>query len=313
MLAYPSVHYYIVLSDFGSSLSINETTSDAEDAGGETGATLADHAGGDSNVLRLAVEGSRRARGILASTYAQGVEDSIDQEIISIGDDCCFRMGVGAADRYLIRGFSWRSDDTTSRGGGILNPWHLRDGTSSSGAKQFRLINTREVAGITEWTAPQGATVVGGSSKTYTFHQNLTTYLDHLGSGTRLGGVLTRIFATRSTGYDDPSAPGVTLSPHGDISAAANALMAVLGEPLDAMVQNLGQTEQRLRKPWLQQLSRCCRRASLPVPTRAATSCRASASTSRAPAVVFLTGRRPCRWPCTPIRAGSRAQSCSTS
>ena len=241
VLAYPSVHYYIVLSDFGSSLSINETTSDAEDAGGETGATLADNAGGDSNVLRLAVEGSRRARGILASTYAQPFTG--DQEIISVGDDCCFRMGVGAADRYLIRGFSWRSDDTTSRGGGILNPWHLRDGTSSSGAKQFRLINTREVAGITEWTAPQGATVAGGSSKTYTFHQNLTTYLDHLGGGTRLGGVLTRIFATTSTGYDAPSATGVTLSPHGDISAAANALMAVLGEPLDAMVQNLGQTD----------------------------------------------------------------------
>ena len=240
VLAYPSVHYYIVLSDFGSSLSINETTSDAEDAGGETGATLADHAGGDSNVLRLAVEGSRRARGILASTYAQPFTG--DQEIISIGDDCCFDMSVGAADRYLIRGFSWRSDDTTSRGGGILNPWHLRD-TSSSGAKQFRLINTREVAGITEWTAPQGATVVGGSSKTYVFHQNLTTYLGHLGSGTRLGGVLTRIFATTSTGYDAPSATGVTLSPYGDISAAANPLLAVLGEPLDAMVQNLGQTD----------------------------------------------------------------------
>ena len=244
VLAYPSVHYYIVLSDFGSSLSINETTSDAEDAGGETGATLADNAGGDSNVLRLAVEGSRRARGILASTYAQPFTG--DQEIISIGDDCCFDMSVGAADRYLIRGFSWRSDDTTSRGGGILNPWHLRD-TSSSGAKQFRLINTREVAGITEWTAPQGATVVGGSSKTYVFHQNLTTYLGHLGEGTRLGGVLTRIFATTSTGYDAPSATGVTLSPYGDIAAAANPLMAVLGEPLDAMVQNLGQTNSGYR------------------------------------------------------------------
>ena len=241
VLAYPSVHYSIVLSDFGSSLSIKETTSDAEDAGGETGATLADNAGGDSNVLRLAVEGSRRARGILVSTYAQLAEG--DQEIISVGDDCCFRMGVGAADRYLIRGFSWRSDDTTSSAGGILNPWHLREGTSASGAKQFRLINTRDVAGITEWTAPQGATVVGGSSKTYTFHQNLKTYLNHLGENTRLGGVLTRIFATSSTGYDAPTAPGVTLSQHGDIAAAANPLLAVLGEPLDAMVQNLGQTD----------------------------------------------------------------------
>ena len=243
VLAYPSVHYYIVLSDFGSSLSIKETTSDAEDAGGETGATLADNAGGDSNVLRLAVEGSRRARGILVSTYAQDVGDSIDQEIISLGDDCCFRMGVGAADRYLIRGFSWRSDDTTARAGGISNPWHLRDGTSASGAKQFRLINTREVAGINEWTAPQGATVVGGSSKTYTFHQNLKTYLNHLGEGTRLGAVLTRIFGTLADGYDAPSAAGVTLSGHGDIAVPGNPLLAVLGEPLDAMVQNLGQTD----------------------------------------------------------------------
>ena len=210
VLVYQSVHYSIVLSDFGSSLSIKETTSDAEDAGGETGATLADNAGGDSNVLRLAVEGSRRASGILASTYAQLAEG--DQEIISLGDDCCFQMGVGAADRYLIRGFSWREDDTTDRHGGISNPWYLREGTSASGAKQFRLTKTREVAGINEFTAPQGATVVGGSSKRYTFHQNLKTYLDHLGEGTRLGAVLTRIFATSSTGYDAPSASGVTLS-----------------------------------------------------------------------------------------------------
>ena len=152
-------------------------------------------------------------------------------------------MGVGAADRYLIRGFSWRSDDTTSSAGGILNPWHLRDGTSASGAKQFRLINTRDVAGINEWTAPQGATVVGGSSKTYTFHQNLTTYLDHLEEGTRLGAVLTRIFGTLADGYDAPSAAGVTLSGHGDIAVPGNPLLAVLGEPLDAMVQNLGRTD----------------------------------------------------------------------
>ena len=173
---------------------------------------------GRANVLRLAVEGSRAASGILVSTYAQDVDaDSIDQEIISIGDDCCFRMGVGAADRYLIRGFSWRSDDTTARAGGIRNPWDLRDGTSSSAAKLFRLINTRDVAGINEWTAPQGAPVVGGISKTYTFKQDLT-FFDHLGSGTRTGGVLTRIFGTEADGYDAPSAAGVTLSAHGDIA-----------------------------------------------------------------------------------------------
>ena len=64
VLAYQSVRYYIVLSDFGASLSINETTSNNEDAGGEPGAELANSAGGDTNVLRLAVKGSRRDGGI---------------------------------------------------------------------------------------------------------------------------------------------------------------------------------------------------------------------------------------------------------
>ena len=109
--AHQNVNYFIVLSGFGSSLSIKETTSDDEDAGGETGAILFNKArvrGLSStgrwsspteieNVLRLALEGSRRDRGILASSYAQpriddmGTEDTSDdtgpfQEIISIGD-----------------------------------------------------------------------------------------------------------------------------------------------------------------------------------------------------------------------------------
>ena len=43
--AYHNLDHWIVLSGFGSSLSITETTSDAEDAGGGTGATLANDAG----------------------------------------------------------------------------------------------------------------------------------------------------------------------------------------------------------------------------------------------------------------------------
>ena len=125
VLLYQNVNYYIVLSDFGRELGIWETTSDDEDPGGEQGAVLfnsakvralnstgrwgdsADH--DSSGVLRLAVEGSRRASGILVSTYAQPFEG--DQETISIGDECCVKMDVGAADRYLIRGFSWVSDN----------------------------------------------------------------------------------------------------------------------------------------------------------------------------------------------------------
>ena len=74
--AYQGVNYFIVLSGFGTTLSIKETTSDAEDAGGETGAVIYNSAavralsdtgpwgasGSRGSVLRLAVEGSKRAR-----------------------------------------------------------------------------------------------------------------------------------------------------------------------------------------------------------------------------------------------------------
>ena len=71
--AYQNVNYFIVLSGFGTTLSINETTSDAEDTGGETGAVIYDDAAvraltatgtwaistSRTSVLRLAIEGSR--------------------------------------------------------------------------------------------------------------------------------------------------------------------------------------------------------------------------------------------------------------
>ena len=62
-----------------------------------------------AGVLRMAVEGSRRDSGILAATYTQPRNE---QEIVSLGDDCCFTVTVGAANRFLIRGFSWYTDDT---------------------------------------------------------------------------------------------------------------------------------------------------------------------------------------------------------
>ena len=97
--AYQSVNYFIVLSGFGSSLSIKETTSDGEDTGGETGAVIYDKAavralsdtgpwgisGSRASVLRLAVEGSKRASGILASNYAQPKID--DKGTDDISDD----------------------------------------------------------------------------------------------------------------------------------------------------------------------------------------------------------------------------------
>ncbi len=249
VLLHQNVEYYIVLSDFGTSLSILETGSDSEDTDREQGATLHDVTRaralsstgrwGSStirnNVLLLAVEGSKRDSGILASTYGQAA--SGHQEIISIGDECCISVVVGPADRYLIRGFSWNSDDTTSLGAGITNPWHLIEGST----KLFRLSLTRNIAGVAEYSAPQGATVEGGS-KTYAFSVDQDAY-DHIGDNSRTGHVLIRVFGTTSDDYDMPSTLGVTFSPHGDDISIPGLLAAVLGEPLYAMVSNLGQTD----------------------------------------------------------------------
>ena len=236
--AYPNVNYYIVLSGYGSSLSINETSSDGEDTGGETGAILLNDASGRSSVLRLAIEGSKRDRGILASTYAQPIDpDSVDQEIISVGDKIGWRMVVGAADRFLIRGFSIYGDDTTGSGGGFTNPYHLQDG----GTRLFTLHNARDHAGISLWTAPQGATVAGDD--TYDFVQIIVD--DDDDETDRWSAVLFRTFGSQSTAEDTPTAPGVTLStqPATDVALPDAPAMAVLGEPLDAVVQNLGQTD----------------------------------------------------------------------
>ena len=244
--AYHGVEYFIVLSDFGASLSINETSSNNEDAGGETGATLADSAGGDTNVLRLAVKGSRRDSGILVSNFAQPGEG--DQEIISVGDKCCFTMDVGNADRYLIRGFSWTSDDSTSRNGGWRNPFELHEG-SSTGVKdgddtrRLTMYNTRNNEGVAARTAPLGATVAGGS-RTYTFLLDVDLGVD--GTGTkieRLDAVLIRTIAPAADGEDSPGAAGFDLSAFGDAAYPDAPYVTVFGEPLYAMVQNLGETD----------------------------------------------------------------------
>ncbi len=251
--AYQNVNYFIVLSGFGTTLSIKETTSDNEDAGGETGAVIYDDAAvralsdtgtwvistSRTSVLRLAVEGSRRASGILASNYAQDPGDSLAQEIISLGDKIGFGIELGAADRYLIRGVSWNMDDTTSSGSGFTNPWDLRSG-SRTGAVQFSLVNTRKAAGLPVWTAPQGATVTGGTGgQEYVFDWPLSA---DTGNNPRRDAILSRVAGADSDGVDSPAAAGVSLTgAKGDV-ALPDPYMAVLGEPLDAMVQNLGQT-----------------------------------------------------------------------
>ena len=249
--AYQAVEYFVVLSDFGASLSINETASNSEDAGGETGAELGDSAGGDTNVLRMAVKGSQRDGGILVSNFAQPGEG--DQEIISVGDKCCFTMDVGNADRYLIRGFSWTADDTTTRNGGWRNPFELHEGTDlelkdgdvkdGDETRRLTMYNTRNNEGVAARTAPLGATVAGGS-KTYTFFLDANLGVD--GTGTRierLDAVLIRNLAPIADGEDAPGASGFDLSGYGDAAYPDAPYVTVFGEPLDAMVQNLGQTD----------------------------------------------------------------------
>ena len=270
--AYQGVNYFIVLSGFGTTLSIKETTSDGEDAGGETGAVIYDKAavralsdtgswnisGSRASVLRLAVEGSKRARGIVASNYTQpriddmGTDDTSDdtgphQEIISVGDEIGFGIELGAADRYLIRGVSWNMDDSTSSGSGFTNPWDLRSG-SRTGAVQFSLTNTRKAPGLPVWTAPQGATVAGGCPTSMGVETCKKYVFDHpIGPDDgdditrRRDSILERVGGAATDGVDDPPAAGVSFTGgKGDV-AINDPYMAVLGEPLDAMVQNLGQ------------------------------------------------------------------------
>ena len=254
-----------MLSDFGDSLSINETTSDDEDGGGETGAIIFNDSlvravgstgrwgpgsfeGGAgtagvsrATVLRLAIEGSKRTSGILASNYAQP-QDA--QEIISVGDEGGMPIKLGAADRYLIRGFSWVADGTNA-GSVMYNEFDLHSGwtTETSGVSTGQITDAgtrwfslrpdrRHGPGIGVWTAPQGATVPG--NRRYMVYEKIDTRPP--------GTVLTRTHGTTSDHDDAPTAPGVSLFDSiGDF--VGRPLQAFLGEPLVAMVQNLGQTD----------------------------------------------------------------------
>ena len=261
--AYQNVNYAIVLSGFDTSLSIRETTSDDEDPGGETGATLwsgsrvrglsetgrwSSSTWRGGSVLRLAVEGSRRDRGILAASYTQPWTDA--QEIISIGDKYWLDVTVGAADLYLIRGVSLPLDDT-SGGGGFGLPFDI-DGEfsltyASAGGRYTLPKSLSGPAGISEWTAPQGATLAGG--KTHRLSMDIKPIEGDPTEGSRGGAILTRIWCgtpdddDATPDYDTPAADVTFVaSEKGDV-ACPLPFMAVLGEPLDAMVQNLGQTD----------------------------------------------------------------------
>ena len=247
--ALQAVDHWIVLSGFGSSLSIEETTSDEEDAGGETGAALANEAGGDTSVVRLAINGSRRTVGILAANFAQPNSEE-NQEIISVGDDIGWKIDLGDADRFLVRGVSFSMDDTTTNDGGMDNPFHFRS-DDFDGAIHFRMFLTRNVNGLPTFTAPQGATVSGDS--TYVLQKGIGEKLGFVNDGDtieRIGGVLSRtqhVDVAADGRSDVPTGAGTTLGKGGALSgndaAGPTPHMAVYGEPLDAAVQNLGQAD----------------------------------------------------------------------
>ena len=79
--------------------------------------------------------------------------------------------------------------------------------------------------------------------KSYIFDYDIVTRLGHPDDDTSEGRLF-RWFGTSSGSEDTPTAPGVTLRDGtlGEI-ALGTPLMAVLGEPLYAMVQNLGQAD----------------------------------------------------------------------
>ena len=269
--AYQNVNYFIVLSGFGTTLSIKETTSDDEDTGGETGAVIYNSAavralsdtgpwgasGSRASVLRLAVEGSKRARASWLRT-TRNPESMIRALMTLLTTPVLPKRSSRSATRLVSDSnseqrtatssavFPINMDDSTPTGSGFTNPWDLRSG-SRTGAVQFSLTNTRKAPGLPVWTAPQGATVAGGCTtsmgvetcKEYVFDQPVGSD-DGDENTRRRDAILERVAGALSDGVDSPAAAGVSFTGgKGDIGLD-DPLMAILGEPLKAMVQNLG-------------------------------------------------------------------------
>ena len=125
-----------------------------------------------------------------------------------------------------------------------------------TGAKQFSLVNTRNVAGLPVWTAPRGATVAGGCTTSMgetTCRKYVFDQIGAIGTDTgdvkkrRRNAVLARYSSAESDGVDSPAAAGVSFTGATDDIKVDDPYMALLGEPLHAMVQNLGQTDDGYR------------------------------------------------------------------
>ena len=98
----------------------------------------------------------------------------------------------------------------------------------------FQMVSSRQVNGINEFTAPVGSTVAGRAGK-YNLFVDINNF-DRMGEV-----VLTRYSCTTSVSLDVPSVPGVRFGEDLEDFACPTPIMAILGEPLYAMVQNLGQ------------------------------------------------------------------------
>ena len=288
-LVFPNINYWIVLTGFGSSLSIRETTSENEDAGREAGAVIFDVAkertagttgpwrrqidpgtttdseddvdlepwpSSRNPVLRMAVEGSKRDYGLLGSSFGQDWEGG--QEIISVGDICCFEFRTGSADRYLISRVTIQGDNTTIDGGWFGLPLNLRKGSdtlfsmpfaSALGDSRYGYLRLTSGGGLSEWTAPQGATVPGGSSNTYNLDMTIGSIAGDA-PFSRGGVVLTRVLGIQESDsvhdpdYYDAPAGGVTFGQTSGSDVIMQVpFMAIVGEPLNAMVDNFGQAD----------------------------------------------------------------------
>ena len=239
---------WIVLSGFGSSLSIKEITSDDQTVGSVPGALIDDEAGGNTNVLRLDITGRTRTAGILAANLAQpSTEDN--QETISVGDDIGWTIDLGSADRFLVRGMALGGDDTTPNDGGFDDPWYFQS-DDLDGTRHFRMFLTRNVNGLPTWTAPQGATVPGDSTYAFEWAAGQTSFTNDGDKIERIGAVLTQVQQVDVAAdgkTDEPSAADSTLGKGGAISdsdaAGPTPYMVVYGVGLFTVVKNLGQTD----------------------------------------------------------------------
>ena len=189
--------------------------------------------------------------GLRGATQRRAVPD---QEVISLADDCCFDLNLGAADRYLVRSLSWAADDTTPgdgspnsaagnpslTGGAFGLPFEV---DATDGTNQFNLSIDRDRhqhSGMNLWKAPQGATLEG--NREYTIEMNI---VNDPGSEDSLRGgvILTRMYAGEDAASPDRPNVGATVVEHGDIDFTGPPLLAIEGEPLYAMVSNVGQTD----------------------------------------------------------------------